>query len=52
MGHQQHQIPGQIDNGKDLPLKMSEELKNMLKGIIPQSQEKEYPVAAEETPVE
>jgi hypothetical protein len=32
-----------IVDGKDLPPKMSEELKNTLKGIIPQPQEKDYP---------
>lgn len=37
-----------IVDGKDLPPKMSEELKNMLKGIIPQSQENEYTENAEE----
>ena len=36
-----------IVDGKDLPPKMSEELKNMLKGIIPQSQENEYTENAE-----
>ncbi len=32
-----------IVDGKDLPPKMSVELENMLKGIIPQTQEKENP---------
>lgn len=32
-----------IVDGKDLPPKMSAELENMLKGILPQSPEKEHP---------
>jgi len=39
-----------IVDGKDLPPKMSEELENMMKGIRPQSQEKEYPEKQEEQP--